>query len=33
MNEKKPLITVVMPCLNEEAYIWRAIRSPLDILT
>ena len=30
MIEKKPLITIVMPCLNEEAYIGRAIRSLLD---
>jgi glycosyltransferase involved in cell wall biosynthesis len=28
--EKKPLITIVIPCLNEEAYIGRAIRSLLD---
>ena len=30
MIEKKPLVTIVMPCLNEEAYIGRAIRSLLD---
>jgi succinoglycan biosynthesis protein ExoA len=30
MIEKKPLITIVMPCLNEEAYIGRAVRSLLD---
>jgi glycosyltransferase involved in cell wall biosynthesis len=28
--EKKPLITIVMPCLNEEAYIGRSVRSLLD---
>lgn len=30
MIEKKPLVTIVMPCLDEEAYIGRAIRSLLD---
>jgi succinoglycan biosynthesis protein ExoA len=33
MIEKKPLITIVMPCLNEEAYIARAVRSLLDSWT
>jgi len=30
MIEKKPLVTIVMPCLDEEAYIGRALRSLLD---
>jgi succinoglycan biosynthesis protein ExoA len=30
MIEEKPRITIVMPCLNEEAYIGRAVRSLLD---
>lgn len=30
MIEKNPLVTVVMPCLNEEAYIEKALRSLLD---
>ena len=30
MIEKKPLVTIVMPCLNEEAYVGKALRSLLD---
>jgi glycosyltransferase involved in cell wall biosynthesis len=30
MNEKKPLVTIVMPCLDEEAYVGKALRSLLD---
>jgi succinoglycan biosynthesis protein ExoA len=29
-TEKKPLVTVVMPCFNAEKYIMRALRSLID---
>jgi succinoglycan biosynthesis protein ExoA len=29
-TEKRPLVTVVMPCLNEERYVVRALRSLFD---
>lgn len=30
MIEKKPLVTIVMPCLDKEAYVEKALRSHLN---